>query len=338
MLQSNHIHNEEKMRTDQAKAIHLQDVLAALGCQPAKEAQGELWYLSPFRKEAEASFKITRDGKAFFDYGVGKGGNILDFVMHYYHLSLNDVSGALRKLDNLNIVRTIKVGDPDVQPSLWDWNTPQMALEDRRAATTHPSAVQKPKHTDDGFTVRRVQELQNQALVQYLEKRAISAEVAMPWIEEIYYKRNDKSYFALAFANDSGGYELRNPYFKGAQGTKDITLLRSEGQGSKRVMLFEGFMDFLSYMEHTVTKKLEASVLVLNSVAMRERAVEAIERMGAEEVHLYLDRDASGRVLATGITEALDSMTIQDKSSLYDGYKDFNEWLVAKGEASKLAA
>ena len=187
------------MRTDQAKEIHLRDVLAALGCQPDKEAQGELWYLSPFRKEAEASFKITRDGKAFFDYGVGKGGNILDFVMHYYHLSLNDVSGALRKLDNLNIVRTVKVGDPNVQPSLWDWNTPQMALEGHRAATDRPEVAKKPKHIDDGFTVRRMQELQNQALVQYLKKRGIHAETAMPWIEEIYYKRGGKSYFALAF-------------------------------------------------------------------------------------------------------------------------------------------
>jgi len=62
----------------------------------------------------------------------------------------------------------------------------------------------------------------------------------------MYYTYNGKSYFALAFANESGGYELRNRYYKGCYGHKDISLIPGRNTASKSVAVFEGFMDFLS--------------------------------------------------------------------------------------------
>ena len=62
------------MRSDHAKQIHLRDLLVALGCQPVKEQKGEPWYMSPFRQKTDASFNITRDGKAWYDHGMGQEG------------------------------------------------------------------------------------------------------------------------------------------------------------------------------------------------------------------------------------------------------------------------
>lgn len=31
--------------------------------------------------------------------------------------------------------------------------------------------------------------------------------------------------FSVAFGNQSGGYELRNPYFKGCMGSKDLSII-----------------------------------------------------------------------------------------------------------------
>ena len=55
-------------------------------------------------------------------------------------------------------------------------------------------------------------------------------------------------YQALAFANDAGGYEVRNARFKGSLGHKDITSLALPG--SQRAAVFEGVFDFLSVLAH----------------------------------------------------------------------------------------
>ncbi len=72
--------------------------------------------------------------------------------------------------------------------------------------------------------INKIQDLDNQALIQYLLKRGIERKTAAPYVKEIYYSLMGKEYFALAFPNLSGGYELRNPYFQGTLGKKDISL------------------------------------------------------------------------------------------------------------------
>ena len=81
--------------------------------------------------------------------------------------------------------------------------------------------------------IRRIQPLQNPALMRYLQ--------------EMYYRIGGKPYFALAFKNDSGGYELRNPRFKGST-SKDITHIRQKGEPRDTCFVFEGFLDFLSFL------------------------------------------------------------------------------------------
>lgn len=38
--------------------------------------------------------------------------------------------------------------------------------------------------------------------------------------KEIHYELRDRHYFALAFGNVSGGYEMRNAYYKGCIKTR----------------------------------------------------------------------------------------------------------------------
>lgn len=295
------------MNVAQAKQLRMKDVLAALGCQPHHETKGEIWYPSPFRHESEPSFKINLERNIWYDFGEGEGGNILDFAMKYY---ATDLRGALRQLAALNIGTLLQ---PVTRP----------ATMPKRAA------VKAVVGSEDGLTVTSIQPLSNPALILYLEKRCIPLEIARDYVQEMHYMRQGKPYFALAFANDSGGYELRNPYFKGTHSVKDITLVKRKGDTGS-VALFEGFMDMLSALVAYADDLKDTSLLVLNSVALKDKALAAIRAMEARTVQLLPDHDPSGRELVAWFREQLPGMDVVDQSGRYAGHKDVNAWLVAQ--------
>ena len=74
----------------------------------------------------------------------------------------------------------------------------------------------------------------------------------------------------------------------------------------------------------------KTEVIILNSVFLKDRAIERIYAKGFVSVYLYLDRDESGKQILTDFRKELcPDVTIIDKSNLYSGYKDFNEFLIA---------
>ena len=104
------------------------------------------------------------------------------------------------------------------------------------------------KQPTSPIDIRKIQPLQNPALMDYLRSRNIPPEMAAHHVQEMYYRIGDKPYFALAFKNDAGGYELRNPRFKGSTSPKDITHIRQSGKKNDSCFVFEGVMDYLSFI------------------------------------------------------------------------------------------
>lgn len=317
------------MRTQDAKQIHMKDLLQALGHKPERQDKGEWWFCSPLRKETKPSFKLSRDGKAWYDHGAGIGGNILKFICVYYGIQENDIRSALAKLDELNIARASVTENPasqPAQPSLWE-NSHQRTVDDRREASKTSNRANHQKEEDDTLSITRIVPVQSMALIQYLHERGIDKETARPWVQEMHYKRGSGSFYSLAFSSDSGGYELRSRGFKSAQGKKDITLLNRDSRAGK-MAVFEGFFDFLSWIQHTGQKKLSMPVLVLNSVGLKKRAAEAIEKLeNIQTVHVYADRDKSGKDLVQYMQERLDGIHVIDESSLYASFHDYNEFV-----------
>lgn len=315
------------MNSTQAKQIPLSKILKQLGHSPHHEVRGDVWYFSPFRKESEASFKIDTRQNVWFDYGEGAGGNGLDFINYLHHgrkcTDGSDVSFALEQLRELT----------SEYKASRDYQTPDLVA--RPASTGSPQE-------NESIEVVKMRKLQNEALTGYLRERGISLHTASPYLNEIYYKRGGKNYFALCFPNDSGGYELRNKYFKGVHGSKDISMIELKNLANEKKIdgeqavttVFEGFIDFLSALEHH-GKPITTPVIVLNSVAMKDRAVKAIKEMGVDKVYLYLDNDVAGRELTDHFNQQLAGMTIIDNSVLYAKYKDFNEFLVNSKKQAK---
>jgi hypothetical protein len=292
------------MNIAEAKQINLVAFLALLGHKPVKTQNGKCWYLSPLRSEYTPSFKVNTDTNQWYDFGIAEGGDIISFGKAYY------------RTDDISIVLK---------------NIAESAPAAERVTNKH---INKGSRSQIKSEMRKVEfiDLSNESLLSYLMSRKIDINVAIQYCREIHYDHLYNHYYGIAFENISGGYEIRNPFFKGCRGKKDISIIYNEAMTDdhKSCCVFEGFMDFLSYMTLVaVHKKSDKPVtpsdyIVLNSVSTLKRAVDFLASY--DEVHCYLDNDHAG-CMATQYLEAMLHEKIHNESHRYQGYKDVNDFL-----------
>ncbi len=85
------------MTIQDVKQIKLADYLQSLGYTPVKQQGRNLWYKSPLREETDASFKVNTELEKWYDFGIGKGGNIIALAAELYHSG--DVAYLLRRIE-----------------------------------------------------------------------------------------------------------------------------------------------------------------------------------------------------------------------------------------------
>ena len=81
----------------QVRAIDLVDYLADAGHQPTKIRNHDYWYVSPLRAEKTASFKVNRKLNRWYDHGIGKGGNVVDFAILYHNCTIAELLEGLQQ-------------------------------------------------------------------------------------------------------------------------------------------------------------------------------------------------------------------------------------------------
>ena len=189
------------------------------------------------------------------------------------------------------------------------------------------------------FRQLEVAPLSSPALLSYLRQRGINTELAKRECYEVRYQTDGKPYFAVGFPNRSGGYEIRNKFFKGCIAPKDITHIRQE-QTKETCYIFEGFMDYLSFL----TLRLERcpdrpeldgqDYIVLNSTSNLSKAIHPLGDY--ERIHCFLDNDKAGMEAVQELREEY-GMRIRDASHIYGGYNDLNDFLCSKrsGQAER---
>lgn len=297
----------QKLTLAQAKQIDMVDYLALLGCQPKKITGQNYLYLSPLpsRNEKSASFTVDRKRNIWYDHGVGRGGSIIDFGMEYYGCTIPEL------LDRL-------------QTSFSFHSSPSPALLQSTVETQTSGRITSAVSSDEKKKMRVVSagSITSPALIDYLGQRKIPLELAQAHCCEVQYELHDKLYYALGFANDGGGYELRNPYFKGSSSPKGITFFDN---GAQRIAVFEGFFSFLSFLTLHQNRDLPSTnLLVLNSLSFFEKSRPLMEKH--ETINLYLDRDTAGMKCTEKALEC--NSQYKDNSILYQGQKDLNQWLI----------
>lgn len=288
------------------KTIPLAAFLSRLGHEPAARKGTRLWYKSPLRQEQTPSFKVETTLNCWYDFGIGKGGNIIDFATELYQST--DLRYLMRCIANSYPV-------PSVQ-------------------TVAPSYPQR--HSAPSMERFEVVPLEHRALVAYLQERGIPAHIAKANCKEAHYnvngssqsafgaERRKNSYFAVAFENVSGGWELRNRYFKGCRGRKDISYLPWARDGpSTECAVFEGFIDYLSALTLDIISGADA--IILNSVVNVNKAVPYLKDYTT--INCYLDNDNAGQTALAELKAIYGSIVI-DRSTLYSEFNDLNDFLV----------
>ena len=116
-----------------------------------------------------------------------------------------------------------------------------------------------------------MQSLTNPYLLRYIAERGIPLSIANRFCSEIRYNNTNRTYYAIGFANDAGGWEIRSPYFKGCIAPKAITTV---SKGTDHLQIIEGFMDFLSWQ--TLNPPSTCDTIVLNSLVLLPRIQEKL--------------------------------------------------------------
>ena len=164
-------------------------------------------------------------------------------------------------------------------------------------------------------------------LQDYLTKeRCIDLKKATPFLKCISYEVRGRRYQAIGFANLSGGYELRDDKtFKGTIAPKDITPIFTDR--AEPVCIFEGFMDFLSFL--SMKEKIINHCLVMNSVSNVARTVRYLNDHNlTHHIRAFLDNDDAGRRTVQEFVKA--GFKVEDMSVHYKGFKDLNEFHVSR--------
>ena len=71
------------MNIDELRKIPLADFLARLGHEPVRRSGNELWYLAPYRGERTPSFRVNVAKQLWYDFGLGKGGDIFTLACEF---------------------------------------------------------------------------------------------------------------------------------------------------------------------------------------------------------------------------------------------------------------
>ncbi|WP_121966978.1 toprim domain-containing protein [Myroides sp. N17-2] len=295
------------MTYQEAKNISLISILDNLGIRQAKINNKEAWYYSPFRTENTPSFHVSLIKNVFYDFGDSTyKGNALDFVILYYKC---DAKEALKILAS----------------NSFSFHQP-------------PSKIDTCEKRKD-YDITAIRPLRNKYLIHYIKQRGLCLKTAQKYCKEVHYTIGDKAYYAIGFQNELDGVELRNKYVQICLGSKSLSYINN---GSTTVLLFEAFIDFLSFLTLKPDLEYRFDYIILNSVSTLDSTLikppnNYLYKAGDNEVTFEskyktiitcLDNDKAGDKATDKLLTVFPLIT-KDARVSYQDYKDLNDYLLS---------
>ena len=284
------------------KRFSIMEYLERKGIKPVRRTPTYALYRSPLREETHPSFKVDTEKNLWIDYAEGRDGSIIDLYMRLEGCTLSE---AIRHLGRRNA--------PDTACPHHIENVQYASMQGDSKQATPTTGARRLTGMSDTLPPY---------LQEYLtEERCIDLEKAKPFLKCISYEIRGLHYQAIGFANQSGGYELRDSgSFKGTVAPKDITPIFTDKAGP--VCAFEGFMDFLSFL--SMKEEVTSACLVMNSVSNVAKAIRYLNDRHLTNVRVFLDNDDAGRMATNDFIRA--GFKVEDMSVHYGNFKDLNEY------------
>ena len=287
------------------KRYSIVEYLERKGIRPVRKTSTYVMYRSPLREETHPSFKVDTEKNLWIDYAEGRGGSIIDLCIRLEGCTLSEA--------------ICRLGQNALE------HTAYCSCSSKRETSISPN--QRKDITASG--TRRLTSISDTLpphLQEYLKKeRCIDLEKATPFLKCISYEVRERRYEAIGFANSSGGYELRdNHLFKGTIAPKDITPIFEDK--AQPVCLFEGFMDFLSFL--SMKGEVTNQCLVMNSVSNVVRSIHYLNKRNITSVRAFLDNDDAGRKAVQEFVNT--GFKVEDMAVYYRDFKDLNEFHVSR--------
>ena len=285
------------------KRYPIVEYLERRGIRPVRKTPTYAMYRSPLREETHPSFKVDTEKNLWIDYSEGKGGSIIDLYMRMEGCTLQEAICRLGQTASLDAAYGLSKEKSDIGTSpVTPWQ---------------PSGARKLIELSDTLPSH---------LEAYLaDKRCIDLNRARPFLKCISYEVRGRRYQTIGFANSSGGYELRdNHSFKGTIAPKDITPIFTNR--AEPVCIFEGFMDFLSFL--SMKEEITNHCLVMNSVSNVARTIRYLNDRHLTHIRAFLDNDEAGRRTVQDFIKA--GFHVEDMNIHYKDFKDLNEYHVSR--------
>ena len=283
------------------KRYPIVEYLERKGIKPVRRTAAYALYCSPLREETHPSFKVDTEKNLWIDYAEGRGGSIIDLCMRLEDCTLSEAIHRLGQNAPANGTYSSRNGFAS--------NNTQPAMAANEARRLIEISDTLPPHFQE-----------------YLTKvRCINLEKGMPFLKCISYEVRGRRYQAIGFANLTGGYELRDDKtFKGTIAPKDITPIFTDR--AEPVCIFEGFMDFLSFL--SMKEEIINHCLVMNSVSNVARTIRYLNDRHLTNIRAFLDNDEAGRRTVQDFIKA--GFHVEDMNIHYKDFKDLNEYHVSR--------
>lgn len=285
------------------KRYPIVEYLERKGIKPVRRTAAYALYCSPLREETHPSFKVDTEKNLWIDYGEGRGGSIIDLCMRIEGCTLSEAIRRLGQNASLDAAYGLSKQKSDIDTS------PVMPWQPSGARRLIEISDTLPPHFQE-----------------YLTKvRCINLEKAMPFLKCISYEVRGRCYQAIGFANLFGGYELRDDKtFKGTIAPKDITPIFTDR--AEPVCIFEGFMDFLSFL--SMKEEITNHCLVMNSVSNVARTIRYLNDRHLTNIRAFLDNDEAGRRAVQDFIKT--GFHVEDMNIHYKDFKDLNDFHVSR--------
>ncbi|MEQ6169150.1 toprim domain-containing protein [Ekhidna sp. MALMAid0563] len=297
---------------DKLKQMPIQDIVSILGGKEQGEGSKGIRYTSPLREEKKGSFWVFPQDNKWHDFGHSgkKGGDAIDLIREYLKVSGHNHTYG----DALRFAET------------------QVLNESVDIKHNNKSSFSSKSNS---VVIDSIRDELSPSLIDYCKQRGITSRgLIRENIKQVYYKfekdlntgeaSDKKPFFAIGFANDTDGFEIRNKYVKYASGSKSITSIKGSSNGNS-CDVFEGFFDYLSYLERNGLKKPLNDVIVANSANLVGDVIHKINNKGYDQVNVYGDNNVAGQNMLKEIKSNVKA-PVNDMSVEYKGFEDLNEY------------